>query len=126
MRGGHDWQSERPRYLIHFSDGGSGMRYRDEQLRMGDELSEGARRYTIEPQDADRVSAPHALAVDSGGNLYAVWSQFPSRDGKDTGDSLLFWSSSKDEGANWSDPVQIPTPGLHNNIQPWGAAAWGT
>jgi hypothetical protein len=55
MRGGHDWQSERPRHLIHFSDGGSGMCYRDEQLRMGDELSEGARRYTIERVDSRRT-----------------------------------------------------------------------
>jgi hypothetical protein len=62
------------------------------------------------------------LAVDADGNLYGVWSQFPSRDGKDTGDSVLFWSSSKDEGTTWSEPAQIPTPGLHNNIQPWAAA----
>jgi hypothetical protein len=63
-----------------------------------------------------------SLAVDSAGNLYAVWSQFPFLGGKDTGDSILFWSSSKDEGVTWSDPIQIPTPGLHNNIQPWAAA----
>jgi hypothetical protein len=28
-----DWPAERLRYLIHFSDGGSGMRYRDSKLR---------------------------------------------------------------------------------------------
>jgi hypothetical protein len=45
---GHDWQAERLRYLVRFSDGGSGMRYRDVQLDVGDELTEGAQRYTVE------------------------------------------------------------------------------
>jgi hypothetical protein len=76
-------------------------------------------RVTTAPNVAFR---DESLAVDSAGDLYAVWSQFPFLGGKDTGDSTLFWSSSKDEGATWSDPIQIPTPGLHNNIQPWAAA----
>jgi hypothetical protein len=33
---------------VHFSDGGSGMRYRDAQLDVGDELREGAARYVVE------------------------------------------------------------------------------
>jgi hypothetical protein len=36
-----DWQSERLRCLIHVSDGGSGMRYREMQLDAGDELKRG-------------------------------------------------------------------------------------
>ena len=48
MRAGRDWQAGRVRYLVHFSDGGSGMRHRDESLNVGDELSEGGRCYTIE------------------------------------------------------------------------------
>ena len=63
-----------------------------------------------------------SLTVDSAGNLYAVWAQFPFVADKDTGDTLLYWSSSKDEGRTWTAPVPIPTPGLHNNIQPWAAA----
>jgi hypothetical protein len=39
MRG---WQEGRLRCLIHFLDGGAGMRYRDERLAVGDELTEGA------------------------------------------------------------------------------------
>jgi hypothetical protein len=54
-----DWKVERLRYLVHFSDGGSGMRHRDAPLNESDELSEGAQRYLVE-----RVEQPgheHAL-----------------------------------------------------------------
>jgi hypothetical protein len=54
-----DWKVERLRYLVHFADGGSGMRYRDAQLHEGDELNEGTTRYVVE-----RVEQPgheHAL-----------------------------------------------------------------
>jgi hypothetical protein len=30
-----DWQDGRIRYLVHFDDGGSGMRLRDEPLAVG-------------------------------------------------------------------------------------------
>jgi hypothetical protein len=33
---------------VHFSDGGSGMRYRDAPLREGDELRDGGQRYRVE------------------------------------------------------------------------------
>jgi hypothetical protein len=36
------------RYLIHFSDGGSGMHQRDEPLRPGDALNDGGADYVIE------------------------------------------------------------------------------
>lgn len=74
-----DWQSEQVRYLIHFSDGGSGMRYFDERLQVGAELSDGARRYTV-----DRVKQPlsptalgHAWATLVGGGF--DWSGTSSR-----------------------------------------------
>jgi hypothetical protein len=35
------------RYLIHFSDGGSGMRSRDEALEQGVELDDGGGRYRV-------------------------------------------------------------------------------
>jgi hypothetical protein len=41
------------RYLIHFDDGGSGMRQRDERLRPGDVLSDGGVDYVREPTDID-------------------------------------------------------------------------
>ena len=43
-----DWKIERLRYLVHFDDGGAGMRYRDERLDVGAELAEGGRRYVVE------------------------------------------------------------------------------
>jgi hypothetical protein len=37
----YDWRAGQVRYLIHFDDGGSGMRYRAEPLTVGVELTEG-------------------------------------------------------------------------------------
>src|SRR5439155_13979892 len=64
------------------------------------------------------------MAIDSAGNLYAVWEQAP----QDlftcdiTGDTLLKYSYSTNEGTNWSAPRTIPSPGLHNNVFAWVAA----
>lgn len=45
---GTDWRDSQIRYLIHFDDGGSGMRYRDEPIAVGVELSEGGNHYRVE------------------------------------------------------------------------------
>ena len=45
---GSDWRDSQIRYLIHFSDGGSGMRYRTEPLAIGDELADGGTVYRVE------------------------------------------------------------------------------
>jgi hypothetical protein len=64
-----------------------------------------------------------SLAVDSKGNLYAVWQQAPINGSEQvTGDTLLMYSFSTDEGASWSKAIQIPTPGLHNNVLTSAAA----
>ena len=39
---GADWRDSQIRYLAHFDDGGSGMRYRAEPLTVGEELTDGA------------------------------------------------------------------------------------
>jgi hypothetical protein len=44
---GTDWRDKQIRYLVHFSDGGSGRRFRDEPLEICAELKEGRRRYRI-------------------------------------------------------------------------------
>ena len=64
------------------------------------------------------------LAIDKAGNLYAVWAQAPQDPMKCqiTGDTLLKYSFSTDEGDHWSTPITIPTPGLHNNVFAWAAA----
>ena len=41
MRAGRDWQAGRVRYLVHFSDGGSGMRHFDEPLASGRRAERG-------------------------------------------------------------------------------------
>ena len=43
-----DWRDSQIRYLVHFDDGGSGMRYRAEPLAIGDELTHGRSRYRVE------------------------------------------------------------------------------
>lgn len=64
-----------------------------------------------------------SLAIDRSGNLFAVWQAAPiDAQGDVIGDTLLYWSSSTDEGNTWTTPVQIPTPGLHSNIFTWAAA----
>jgi hypothetical protein len=43
----YDPMDERPRYLVHYSDGGSGMRRTDAQLDIGQELRDGGNRYRV-------------------------------------------------------------------------------
>ncbi|MFY9550981.1 MAG: hypothetical protein WAU32_07510 [Thermoanaerobaculia bacterium] len=64
------------------------------------------------------------LAIDNAGNLYAVWEQAPQDpfSCKITGDTVLKYSYSTNEGSTWSTPRTIPTPGLHNNVFAWVAA----
>jgi hypothetical protein len=64
-----------------------------------------------------------SLAIDKAGNLFAIWQAAPINAAGDViGDTLLYWSSSTTEGNSWTPPVQIPTPGLRNNIFTWAAA----
>jgi hypothetical protein len=65
------------------------------------------------------------LAIDKVGNLYAVWEQAPiDGSGNVTGDTVLKYSYSTDQGATWSAPIPIDTSGsvdgvLHNNVFAW-------
>jgi hypothetical protein len=45
---GADWQQTTYRFLVHFDDGGSGMRSRNEPLRPGDALFDGGGDYIVE------------------------------------------------------------------------------
>ena len=45
---GADWRDSQIRYLVHFDDGGSGMRYRSEPLTVGAELTDGGTVYRVE------------------------------------------------------------------------------
>src|SRR5438477_470064 len=71
------------------------------------------------------------LAIDNAGNLYTVWEQAPlgpatnaTGDLAITGDTVLKYSYSTDQGNTWSTPVTIDTSGspdgvLHNNVFAW-------
>ncbi|HEY4282694.1 MAG TPA: hypothetical protein VGM62_06470, partial [Chthoniobacterales bacterium] len=68
------------------------------------------------------------MTIDKAGNLYAVWEQAPiDANGNITGDTVLKYSYSTDQGNTWSAPIQIETSGsadgvLHNNVFAWIAA----
>ena len=78
-----DWRDNQYRYLIHFADGGVGMRFFDEPLTVGQHITDGGDSYVIskferqpervgfvntiplqigESNQRDRVSEPHAVA----------------------------------------------------------------
>jgi hypothetical protein len=54
-----DWRDGQVQYIVHFGDGGSGMRHREERLEVGAELRDGPKRYLVE-----RVEQPgHGRAL---------------------------------------------------------------
>lgn len=67
------------------------------------------------------------IAADSAGQLYAVWEEAPcgpcfnsnTTAANITGDTLIYLSKSTNDGLTWSPAVQLPTPGLHNNVYAW-------
>ena len=64
------------------------------------------------------------MAIDTAGNLYAVWEEAPLTGGVISGDVVLKYAFSTDEGRTWSPPVQINTSGspigtLHQNVFAW-------
>lgn len=68
------------------------------------------------------------MAIDKAVNLYAVWEQAPiNTSGQVTGETVLKYSFSTDQGNTWAAPIQINTSGspvgtLHNNVFAWPAA----
>ena len=46
-----DWRDTQNRYLVHFADGGSGMRHFDARLREGETFSEGDTDYRVRRLD---------------------------------------------------------------------------
>lgn len=62
------------------------------------------------------------MAVDRGGNLFAVWEEAPYSGTAVTGDTLLYYSVSTDQGNTWAAARQLATPGLHNNVFAWPVA----
>ncbi|HKP05276.1 MAG TPA: hypothetical protein VJU77_18150 [Chthoniobacterales bacterium] len=69
-----------------------------------------------------------SMAIDKAGNLYAVWSQAPiDASGMVTGDTVIKYTYSTNQGATWAPPIQIDTSGspfgvLHTNVFVWPVA----
>ncbi len=64
------------------------------------------------------------MAIDNAGNLYAVWEEAPLTAGVISGDVVLKFSYSTNQGMTWSPPMQIDTSGssvgtLHQNVFAW-------
>ena len=54
-----DWRDGQLHYLVHFGDGGTGRRFRDQPLDVGDELDDGGSRYRV--VRVERPAHEHAL-----------------------------------------------------------------
>jgi len=65
-----------------------------------------------------------AIAQDSVGNLYATWSEYPSRNngGSPIGPGAIKMSVSRDGAAHWSKPITVSPASLKNNVMPWIAS----
>ena len=50
-----DWRERQLHDLVHFSDGGTGRRLRDEPLAVGDSLVDGGSRYRVVKVDLPRA-----------------------------------------------------------------------
>ena len=64
------------------------------------------------------------MAIDKAGNLYTVWEQAPVSGTTLTGDVVLKFSYSTDQGNTWSTPMEINTSGspvgtLRQNVFAW-------
>jgi hypothetical protein len=62
-----------------------------------------------------------ALAQDLSGNLYAVWSEYPSNSngGTPSGAGAIRMSVSRDGAAHWSKPITVSPASLKNDVMPW-------
>jgi hypothetical protein len=61
-----------------------------------------------------------SLAIDTSGNLYAVWSQATvDSAGSLTGPSHIYYSYSTDNGVTWSAEQQVDSGSTDVNIFPW-------
>jgi hypothetical protein len=60
-----------------------------------------------------------ASAIDSKGNLYAVWSQYPTANGAVSGAGKILMSVSTDGAQHWSKPIVVSQPAINEAVMPW-------
>jgi hypothetical protein len=64
-----------------------------------------------------------AIAIDTAGNLYAVWSEYSTdADGNENGVGKIKFAVSTNGAKTWSAPVTVSPGSLGNNVMPWIAA----
>jgi hypothetical protein len=79
----------------------------------------------VSPADPNvTVEAFVVIAMDTAGNLYMTWAQYPfdAGNGVITGAGKVMFASSRTGGATWSKPVRVSPSALHSPVQPWIAA----
>ncbi len=59
-----------------------------------------------------------AIRMDTAGNLYAVWSEYPGTSAP-TGPGAIKMSVSRDGAQHWSAPITVSPSNLPNNVMPW-------
>jgi hypothetical protein len=59
--------------------------------------------------------------MDTKGNLYAVWSEYPGA-GNPTGPGSIKVSTSRDGAQHWTKPITISPKSLPNDVMPWVVA----
>jgi hypothetical protein len=64
-----------------------------------------------------------SMAIDTAGNLYAVWAEYPTDGtGNENGPGRIRLSVSTNGARTWSAPITVSPAGLGNNVMPWVAA----
>lgn len=66
-----------------------------------------------------------SIAIDRAGNLYAVWSQYPTASAGDatpTGPGAIYLARSTDGAQTWSRPLRVSPKRLPNTVMPWVTA----
>lgn len=64
-----------------------------------------------------------SVAIDTAGNLYATWSQYPlDSSGSVAGPGRILMSVSTDGARTWSRPVVVSQPGINEAVMPWVTA----
>src|SRR4051794_33126430 len=60
-----------------------------------------------------------SIAIDTVGNLYAAWSEYPAAGSRITGPGTVKYSVSTDGAQHWSKPITVTPKSLGNDVMPW-------
>ncbi|HET6816769.1 MAG TPA: hypothetical protein VFH66_06035 [Mycobacteriales bacterium] len=60
-----------------------------------------------------------SIAIDTAGNLYAAWSEYPAAGSRTTGPGTIKYAVSTDGAQHWSAPITVSPKSLGNDVMPW-------